>query len=110
MKLHESLPQVSLPNSPGCGIGVERPHLLAGVRVEGADVARRIVAVHEPIADAVAEDHEILVDDRRRRVRVVLLVDLPDQPLAQIDDAVRAERCRPAGRSPRRGRSGGSGC
>src|SRR5262249_35809892 len=37
------------------------------------------------------EDHQILVDDRRRRVRVVRLVDLPDEPLAQIDDAVGAE-------------------
>ena len=42
---------------------VERPHLLAGVRVERADVAGRIVAVHEAIADAVAEDHEVLVDN-----------------------------------------------
>ena len=69
----------------------ERPDLLAGVRVERADVARRIVAIHEAIADAVAENHQVLVDDRRRRVRVVRLVDFPDEPLAQIEHAVRAE-------------------
>ena len=63
--------------------------MLAGARVEGAHVARRIVAVRQPIADAVAEDHQVLVDDRRRRVRVVLLVDRPDEPLAQVEHAVR---------------------
>src|SRR6185295_4510679 len=71
---------------------VERPDLTAGVRVERADVAGRIVPIHEAIADAVAEDHEILVDPRRRRVRVVQLVDRPDEPCAQIDDPARAER------------------
>ena len=110
MKLHESLPPGVVAELARLRNRVERPHLLAGVRVEGADVARRIVAVHQPIADAVAEDHEILVDDRRRRVRVVLLVDLPDQPFAQIDDAVRAERVDRDGRSPRRGKSADSGC
>ena len=48
--------------------GVEAPHLLAGARMEGADVARRIVLVDQPIADAVAEDDEILVDHGRRGV------------------------------------------
>jgi hypothetical protein len=73
---HESFFHVSLPNSPG----------------EGAHVARRIVAIAEAIADAVAEDDEILVDHRRRRIGVVLLVDRPDQPFAQIGPAVIAER------------------
>src|SRR5262245_60473537 len=70
---------------------VEGPHLLSGVRVEGADVAGRIVAVHEAIAHAVAENHQVLVDNRGRRVGVMLLLDLPDQPAAQIDAALRAE-------------------
>ena len=70
---------------------VEGPDELAGARVERPHVARRIVLVHQPIADAVAEDDEILVDDRRRRVGVVLLVDGPDEALAEIDDAVLAE-------------------
>ena len=92
MKLHESLPPRVVAELARLRNRVERPDLLAGVRVERADVAGRIVAVDEPIADAVAEDHEVLVDDRRRRVRVVRLVDRPDEALAQIDDAVRAER------------------
>ena len=71
---------------------MERPGQLAGARVECAHVARRVVPVHQAIADAAAEDHEILVDDRRRRVRVVLLVDRPEQAFANIDDAVVAER------------------
>ena len=78
---------VSLPNSPGCGM-VWKPRPLAGARVERPDVARRIVAVHQPVADAVAEDDEVLVDDRRRRVRVVLLVDRPRPGLR------RDRRCR----------------
>ena len=62
------------------------------MRVERPHVARRIVLVHKAIAYTVAEDDEILVDHRRRRVRIVLFVDLPDQPRAEIDDAVAAER------------------
>ena len=69
--------------------GVKRPHLAAGARVERADIAGRIVAIDQAIA--VAEDDEILVHHRRRRVGVVQLVDRPHQPLAQIDRAVRAE-------------------
>ena len=71
--------------------GVELPHQLSGARVERAHVAGRIVLVGEAIADAVADDDQVLVDDRRRRVGVVLLVDRPDQAFAQIDDAVVAE-------------------
>src|SRR3954470_23067435 len=35
---------------------VERPHGLAGPRVEAADVARRIVPIAQSVADAVADD------------------------------------------------------
>jgi hypothetical protein len=44
---------------------MERPHTLARPDIEGADVAGRIVAVGQAIAYAVAEDHEIFIDDRR---------------------------------------------
>ncbi len=70
---------------------VERPHLLPGARAERADVARRIILIRKAIANAVAEDHEVLVDDRRGRVCVVALVDFPDEALAQVGDAARAE-------------------
>src|SRR5436190_22468393 len=60
--------------------------------MERTDVARRIVAIDEAIADTVAEDDQVLVHNGRRRIRVVRPVDRPDQPLAEIDDAVRAER------------------
>src|SRR6476646_326908 len=43
---------------------VEGPHLLSRMGVEGADVAWWVVAVNEAIAHTVAEDHEVLVDDR----------------------------------------------
>ena len=40
---HESFSQVSLPNSPGCGIGAEGPEPLAGAHVVAADVAGHVV-------------------------------------------------------------------
>jgi hypothetical protein len=61
------------------------------VRVERTNVAGRIVSIDEPVPNAIAENDQILVDDRRRRVRVVGLVDLPDEALAQIENAMRAE-------------------
>ena len=70
---------------------VKAPRRLPGACVERANVARRVVAVHQPVADAAAEDHQILVDDRRRGVRVVLLLDRPDEPVADVDRAVAAE-------------------
>src|SRR5712691_2966017 len=69
----------------------ERPDLPAGARIERANVARRIVSVHEPIADTVAENDQVLVDDSRRRVGVVRLVDFPHEAAAQVDDAARPE-------------------
>src|SRR5216684_3855073 len=69
----------------------ERPDLLARARIERANVARRIVSVHEAIADAVAENDQVLVDDRRRRVGVMRLVDLPHETAAHVDDAARPE-------------------
>ncbi len=58
----------------------------------------RVVLVHQAIADAVAQDHQVAVDERRRGVRVVLAVDWPQQVFGQIDLAVLAEaRHRQAG-------------
>ena len=71
--------------------GVELPHQLSSPRVKCTHVTGRIVLVGEAIADAVADDDQILVDDGWRGVGVVLLVDRPDQALAEIDDAVLAE-------------------
>jgi len=71
--------------------GVERPHLAAGARVEGTDITRRVLLVREAIPDAVAEDHDVLVDDWRRCLRVVLPVDVPDEALGEVDLAVPAE-------------------
>src|SRR5205085_9043936 len=71
--------------------GVEGPDLLAAVRVEGPDVTGRIILIDETVADAVAENDQVLVNDRRRRIRVVFLVDLPHQPLADVDRAGIAE-------------------
>ena len=73
------------------GNRIEAPHPLAGAYVERLDVTWRIALVDEPIADAVPDHHEILVDDRRRRVRVVSLVDAPQNVRCQVDFAVRAE-------------------
>src|SRR5262249_35912241 len=79
--------------------GVEGPDQRAGARAEGAHVAGRIVAIGQAIADAGAEDDEVLVDERGRRVRVGLAIDRPDRPPAQSDEAVLAERVdRRAGR------------
>src|SRR5205807_2598374 len=71
---------------------VEGPDAAAASRIECADVARRIVPVYETIADAVAENHEILVDHRRRSVGVVLPVDLPHEAAADIERSLLAER------------------
>ncbi len=75
------------------GHGVEAPHLPPGLRVERAHVTRRILLVRQPVADAIAENDEVLVDDRRRRVRVALGIDRPAQALRR-DRRHRARRTR----------------
>src|SRR5579864_9658159 len=71
---------------------MEAPDLPASPRIEGPNIARRVLSVRQAVADAVAKNDEVLVDDRRRRVRVARRVDGPPQPLRQIDDAVCAKR------------------
>ena len=44
---------------------VETPYLSAGVGVEGAHVAWRIVPVYQAIANTVTEDYQIFVNHRR---------------------------------------------
>jgi len=83
---------VSLPYSPFCGIVWNDQASLPVRALHARTSPGGSFAVHQPIADAAAEDHEILVDDRRRRVRVVLLVDRPEQVVADVDHAVAAER------------------
>ena len=74
------------------GDGVEAPDEGAGAGVVGADVAGRGPAVDDAVADGAADDHQVLVHDRRRVELEVAAVDGPDEVPAQIDDAVVAER------------------
>ena len=66
---HESPAHVSLPGSPGPGIGVEAPRALAGLRVVGVDEAANAV-----LAAGDADDHLVLDDQRRDRRGVADLV------------------------------------
>ena len=71
---------------------VERPHQLAGVHVEGLHVARRVARVDEAVPHPVADDHQVLEDHGRRRLRVVQAVGGPEQLLGEVDLAPVAER------------------
>ena len=71
---------------------LEAPYALAGAHVEGLDVPRGIAAVHEPIADAVAEDDQVPPHDWGRRVGVVLATHGAREVRGEIDLAAVAER------------------
>ena len=64
----EPFSQVSLPNSPGRGNGVEGPEQLAGPDVEGANQALGVVVRHDRHAflERRADDHDVLHHQRRR--------------------------------------------
>src|SRR5687768_10806981 len=71
---------------------IEAPDATSRSYVEGLYVARWIALVHEAVADTVADDDEISIHDRRRRVRVMLLLDAPENVRGEIHLAIRAER------------------
>ena len=84
-----------LPRLPselaGIGHRVKAPHAPPGAHVERLYVARRIVAVAQPVTHAVAHDHEVAVHHRWRRVGVVRTVGGATQLCREVHLAVRAE-------------------
>ena len=70
---------------------VEGPDQLAGRRAERLHVARRVALVDEAVPDAVPHDHQVLEDDRRRRLRVVEAVDGPKELRGEVDLAALPE-------------------
>src|SRR5215467_10241214 len=60
---------------------IEFPYTFAGMDVEGLNVAWRIFFVNETVRDTVSKDHEILVNQRRGGIRVVELINRPQQIL-----------------------------
>src|SRR5690606_29991636 len=71
------LPRVIFPRVvaelTGPGDHVELPEVLAGARVVGEDVTRYVLdaGLLVPLLGRVADDHDVVDDDRRRRVRDV---------------------------------------
>ena len=76
----------------GIRYGVKAPYPLTRSCVEGLHVTRRIVAIADPIAHAIADNHQVAVHHRRRRIRVLQLIHGATQIFGEIDFAVRAER------------------
>src|SRR5258708_21218736 len=91
------LPRVVLPSAVAEFIllrdGVKCPNLFSTTGVIGADIARRVFPVDYAVVHATAQDHQVLVHYGWRRVGVVLAVDLPGEPLRQINNAVIAKLC-----------------
>jgi hypothetical protein len=75
----------------GARHGVKGPHEFAGAGVERADVSGRVLFINQAVGDAVAHDHEVLIDHRRAGVGVVLGVGLPAESVDKVDHAVIAE-------------------
>ena len=65
--------------------GVEAPHPFSSPHVERLHVARWVVLVGEAVADTVADDHQVLIHNRWRRVGVVKFVHLPDEVAGEVD-------------------------
>jgi len=67
---------------------MESPHQLPVYRVKGADIAGRIPLIHKTIGDSVPKDDHVLVNDRRRRVRVVRRIDAIGEGYLRDDNSV----------------------